>query len=172
MPRPVIYVLAGVNGAGKSSVGGHLLEQQGATWFDPDRFARELRTRTGCDQLRANAEAWQQGKRRLRSAIDERKSFAFETTLGGNTMPAMLREASRTHDVIVWFCGLDSVDLHLRVFDNSRPAAEDGTVPDPVLVLEMRGGCVRLPAAGDAEALTRTPAWARPLVQAALKGRE
>ena len=27
--RPVLYVLAGVNGAGKSSVGGHLLSRAG-----------------------------------------------------------------------------------------------------------------------------------------------
>ena len=29
MSRPVLYVLAGVNGAGKSSVGGHVLTQAG-----------------------------------------------------------------------------------------------------------------------------------------------
>ena len=39
MTRPVLYVLAGVNGAGKSSVGGHLLERNGLTWFNPDTFA-------------------------------------------------------------------------------------------------------------------------------------
>ena len=43
MTRPVLYVLAGVNGAGKSSVGGHLLERDGLTWFNPDTFARELK---------------------------------------------------------------------------------------------------------------------------------
>jgi hypothetical protein len=44
--RPVPYVLAGVNGAGKSSVGGHLLEHNGLTWFNPDGFARELKAET------------------------------------------------------------------------------------------------------------------------------
>ena len=29
MPRPVLFVLAGVSGAGKSSIGGHLLAQAG-----------------------------------------------------------------------------------------------------------------------------------------------
>jgi predicted ABC-type ATPase len=43
MTRPVLYVLAGVNGAGKSSVGGHLLERDGLTWFNPDTFAREFK---------------------------------------------------------------------------------------------------------------------------------
>ena len=46
--RPVLYVLAGVNGAGKSSIGGGLLERAGLTWFNPDTFARELVAETGC----------------------------------------------------------------------------------------------------------------------------
>ena len=53
--RPVLYVLAGVNGAGKSSIGGHLLTRAGLAWFNPDRFARELIAATGMDQTAANA---------------------------------------------------------------------------------------------------------------------
>ena len=45
MARPVLYVLAGVNGAGKSSIGGQLLVSAGLTWFNPDTFARELALR-------------------------------------------------------------------------------------------------------------------------------
>ena len=58
MTRPVLYVLAGVNGAGKSSIGGHLLERDGLTWFNPDTFAREFKAATGCDQETANAHAF------------------------------------------------------------------------------------------------------------------
>ena len=68
MPRPVIYVLAGVNGAGKSSVGGHLLTRAGLGWFNPDQFARELRAATGISVTEANASAWQEGMRRLAAA--------------------------------------------------------------------------------------------------------
>ena len=67
--RPVIYVLAGVNGAGKSSIGGHLLTRSGLTWFNPDQFARELLAATGCDQTAANAAAWAEGMRRLDEAV-------------------------------------------------------------------------------------------------------
>ena len=72
MARPVLYVLAGVNGAGKSSVGGYLLEQAGLTWFNPDTFARELMATTGCRPSEANARAWHEGVRRLDEAIAER----------------------------------------------------------------------------------------------------
>jgi len=112
-PRPVIYVLAGVNGAGKSSIGGHLLTRAGLPWFNPDSFARALVAATGCEQAAANAAAWTEGMRRLDEAVAHRRSFAFETTLGGRSVPARLRAASRTHEVLVWFCGLASPELHL-----------------------------------------------------------
>jgi predicted ABC-type ATPase len=208
MARPVLYVLAGVNGAGKSSIGGYLLEQAGAVWFNPDTFARELVARTGCTQEDANAAAWKESVRRLDEAVAEGRHYAFETTLGGDTVAARIRAATRTHDVIMWFCGLSSPELHikrvcarveagghdipaarirerypralrnliqllpdlahLRVYDNSSEAAPGEPVPDPVPVLEMQAGQVISPSPGDAAALSRTPAWARPIVEAAL----
>jgi predicted ABC-type ATPase len=127
--RPVLYVLAGVNGAGKSSIGGHLLERAGLTWFNPDTFARELSGKTGCDQTEANAVAWQEGMRRLNEAIANGTNFAFETTLGGRTVPARIKAASRTHDVLMWFCGLSSPELHLaRV--RARVAAGGHDIPE------------------------------------------
>ena len=127
--RPVLYVLAGVNGAGKSSIGGHLLEQAGLTWFNPDTFARELVAETGCDQSEANGEAWQEGMRRLDEAITQATNYAFETTLGGRTVPARIKVASRTHDVMVWFCGLSSPEQHIaRV--KARVAAGGHAIPE------------------------------------------
>jgi predicted ABC-type ATPase len=127
--RPVLFVLAGVNGAGKSSVGGHLLERAGLAWFNPDSFARELVAATGCDQVQANAAAWQEGMRRLDEAIANGTNYAFETTLGGRTVPAKIRAAATTHDVLMWFCGLSSPDLHL-VRVRARVAAGGHDIPE------------------------------------------
>ncbi|HET8818320.1 MAG TPA: hypothetical protein VFM73_02115 [Xanthomonadaceae bacterium] len=127
--RPVLFVLAGVNGAGKSSVGGHLLARQRLPWFNPDTFARELKAAIGCDQRTANIAAWHEGVRRLDAAIARRLDFAIETTLGGHTMPAKIARASRTHDVLMWFCGLDSDDHHVaRV--RARVAAGGHDIPE------------------------------------------
>jgi predicted ABC-type ATPase len=206
MARPVLLVLAGVNGAGKSSIGGHLLRAQGIDWYNPDAFAHELREATDCELAEANAEAWQEGMRRLDAAVEARRSFAFETTLGGNTVPAKIAAAAATHDVIVWFVGLASPEQHiarvalrvgagghpipeakirerwvatranlialmpslaeLYVFDNSVDVARGKAIPDPVRVLEMVAGAVAWPV--DYDNLSRTPAWAKPLVEAAL----
>lgn len=209
MTRPVLYVLAGVNGAGKSSIGGYLLECEGLTWFNPDTFAREIKAATGCGQENANAQAWQEGMRRLDEALAKGLNYAFETTLGGKTVVAKIRQATKTHDVLIWFCGLSSPGLHvarvkarvaagghpipeekireryplaqmnliklmphvayMKVYDNSAEAAADGTVPDPLLVLEMDNGRVISPASDDLKALQRAPEWTRSILEAALR---
>jgi predicted ABC-type ATPase len=209
MTRPVLYVLAGVNGAGKSSIGGHLLERAGLNWFNPDTFARELKVATGCDQETANANAWQESMRRLEEMFSG-LNHAFETTLGGNSVTAKILQATKTHAVLIWFCGLSSPELHIarvearvaagghpipeekirerysqaqinliklmphaayiKVYDNSAEAAADGTVPDPILVLEMENGQVISPAPDDFEALRRAPQWTKSILEAALRG--
>jgi predicted ABC-type ATPase len=209
MRRPVLYVLAGVNGAGKSSIGGYLLERDGLTWFNPDTFARELKAATGCGQETANAHAWQEGMRRFDEAVAKGLNHAFETTLGGKTVTAKILEATKTHGVLIWFCGLSSPELHIarvearaaagghpipeekirerypqaqlnliklmphvahiKVYDNSAEAATDGTVPDPLLVLEMENGQLVSPASDDLEALQHAPGWTKPILEAALR---
>ena len=210
MTRPVLYVLAGVNGAGKSSIGGHLLQRDGLTWFNPDTFARELKAATGCDQETANANAWQESMRRLEEAIVKGLNHAFETTLGGKSVTAKILQATKTHSVLIWFCGLSSPELHIarvgarvaagghsipeekireryplaqvnliklmphvayiKVYDNSAEAPADGTVPDPILVLQMENGQVLSPAPDDLNALRRVPEWAKSILEAALRG--
>jgi predicted ABC-type ATPase len=129
MPRPVLFVLAGVNGAGKSSIGGHLLERQRLTWFNPDTFARELVAIAGCDQATANAHAWNESVRRLDEAVASGHSHAFETTLGGRTVAARIAAATRTHDVMMRFYGLASPDVHVaRV--RARVAAGGHDIPE------------------------------------------
>jgi predicted ABC-type ATPase len=112
--RPFIFVLAGVNGAGKSSVGGGILSAHGLTWYNPDAFARELMARSGASQDEADADAWAYGKAQLEAAMAGKSNFAFEATLGGTTIPRLLGEAAATHDVVMMFVGLASVEMHLR----------------------------------------------------------
>jgi predicted ABC-type ATPase len=68
---------------------------------------------TGCDQSEANGEAWLEGMRRLDEAITQGTHYAFETTLGGRTVPVRIKAATKTHDVMVWFCGLSSPEQHI-----------------------------------------------------------
>ena len=55
---PRVYVLAGVNGAGKSSVGGAAIRGFGGEYFNPDEAARQiLRANPGLTQTEANSVA-------------------------------------------------------------------------------------------------------------------
>jgi predicted ABC-type ATPase len=113
---PVIAVLAGVNGAGKSSVAGGFLEKEGDAFFNPDTVAQQIRNLHPDIPLNlTNAHAWQIGKSLLEQAITSGRDYRFETTLGGRTIAQLLEQAARSgHRLHLWFCGLASADLHLR----------------------------------------------------------
>ena len=208
---PQIFVLAGCNGAGKSSIGGQALQAAGIPYFNPDLAAREaIATATAVGRImpqsEANAWAWEEGVARLRRAIAQRGNYALETTLGGDTIVGLLMEATAVGlEVNVWFVGLDSVELHvarvqqrvargghdipradierryvrgrvnlirllprlnqLLVYDNSAQANADARAKAGLrLLLRWVGGAITGP--GD---LSRTPAWAKPIIAAALK---
>jgi predicted ABC-type ATPase len=185
-----------------------LLLEEGLAWYNPDRYAAELVRELGLGLPEANGRAWQHGKSLLERAIATRGNHAFETTLGGDTIARLLREASQTHDVLMLYCGLASPELHvarvaqrvahhghpipeakirdrwntsranlvqllpvlsrLQVFDNSETVAPGKPIPDPALVLELEGGRVTYPDLTH-EALASVPAWAQPIVEAAIR---
>lgn len=113
MPIPILHVLAGVNGAGKSSIGGHVLTQAGLSWYNPDSLAHALVTEKGYEQQEANALAWEEGQRQLTTALELGQDFAFETTLGGATVTRNIAKAVHSHEIHIWYCGLNSPELHL-----------------------------------------------------------
>lgn len=112
-------MLAGCNGAGKSSIGGQAFRAAGIPYFNPDDAAREAIAIASAygrpmTQGEANAWAWNEGVTRLRRAIAEHGNYALETTLGGDTIVGLLLEAADAGLAVnVWFVGLDSVELHV-----------------------------------------------------------
>lgn len=114
--RGVIRVLAGPNGGGKSSIGGASLRARGSNYYNPDEVAHEILSTGAVDSLpEANSLAWKRGVEELRCAIDRRTNLAFETTLGGNTIQALLSEAADNGlEVHIWFVCLKSPELHIE----------------------------------------------------------
>lgn len=128
---PCIYVLAGTNGAGKSSLIGAMLLQSGVEYFNPDLASQRIvSANPAVSQEQANSAAWHEGKRLLERAIHERLNFAFETTLGGKTIPNLLdRALSQGVEVRIWYVGLDSIERHIaRV--RSRVAHGGHDIPE------------------------------------------
>jgi predicted ABC-type ATPase len=125
---PVITVIAGVNGAGKSSIAGAAIRAAGGAYFNPDEAAQRFRandpdlTPTG-----ANSMAWNEGVRLLRTAIATRRHYTFETTLGGGTIIELLEAAAGAgFEVRVWYAGLRTPELHIaRVAARVRAGGHD-----------------------------------------------
>ena len=110
-----VYVLAGTNGAGKSSVGGAAIREKGADYFDPDEATQRIRSSNPhISERDANIAAWQEGKRLLEETIAKRLVFAIETTLGGDTITALLLQAlAEGLEVRIWYVALATPELHI-----------------------------------------------------------
>lgn len=115
MSESALYVLAGVNGSGKSSIGGATFESCGVVYYNPDAAAKKLKAiHPDMTQPIANGHAWKLGKEMLEKAIRRRETFAFETTLGGKTITSLLIDAAKAGvKVKVWYAGLNSADLNI-----------------------------------------------------------
>ncbi|HMJ12150.1 MAG TPA: zeta toxin family protein [Polyangiaceae bacterium] len=126
--RPCIWVLAGTNGAGKSSIAGALLRASGGEYFNPDEAARRIREfQPALAQKAANAQAWALGVQKLDEALRSRRDYFFETTLGGSTITTRLQRAlDSDFDVRIWYAGLASPELHLaRIAARVRGGGHD-----------------------------------------------
>jgi predicted ABC-type ATPase len=123
-----IYVLGGVNGAGKSSIAGAAFRAYGGDYYNPDEAARALlNAHPDMSATQANVAAWLHGRHLLEQAIAERLDFALETTLGGNTIVGILaRAAAAGVRIHTWYVGLEGVELHLaRVRSRVRRGGHD-----------------------------------------------
>ena len=112
---PRLFVLAGTNGAGKSSIGGAIIRARGGQYFNPDEAAARIReAQPHLSATQANSAAWHEGKRLLQHAIAHGMDYNFETTLGGKSFSSLLKDAaSKGFEVRIWYVGLASPEHHL-----------------------------------------------------------
>jgi predicted ABC-type ATPase len=134
-----VLVLAGVNGAGKSSVLGASLERAGGAFFDPDKAARALQERhVDIDSREANARALREARARLETVVRSGGDLAIETTLAGRTIRNLL-DAALLRGIAVWmrYVGLDGPELHVaRV--RARVTAGGHDIPEHLIRARYR----------------------------------
>src|SRR5687767_15084451 len=92
-----------------------MIRESGAEYFNPDEAARRIRAELPeLDQTEANSRAWREGIHLLERAIAERKTYAFETTLGGKSVRRLLRGAADAGlELRIGYVGLSSPELHI-----------------------------------------------------------
>ena len=110
-PNPTVIVLAGINGAGKTTASRSVLANTLAvmTFVNADVIAQGL---SGFDPDAAAIRAGQVMLEQLDNLAARRASFAFETTLAARTYAGKLHALRESgYEVRLFYFWLDSVDL-------------------------------------------------------------
>ena len=108
---PTIYIIAGPNGAGKTTAAYSLLPEVFKTidFVNADEIAR------GLSPLDVDSVAFQAERimlERLKHLINQKKSFAFETTLSGVAYLKFIHLARLSgYEITFFFVWLDSIEL-------------------------------------------------------------
>lgn len=107
-----LYILAGANGSGKSTISKVLLPSEGIVYINPDDIARELNPN---DPPSAKISAGRETLRRIDESLDKGVSFAIESTLSGAGYVAMVNRARRLgYDVTIAYVYVDSPEFCLE----------------------------------------------------------
>jgi predicted ABC-type ATPase len=109
--QPSVIVLAGPNGAGKTTASRSLLADtlEVLTFVNADVIAQGL---SGFDPDSAAFEASRIMLERMYALVEQRASFAFETTLAARTLAGWLREVRDSgYGIHLLYFWLESADL-------------------------------------------------------------
>ncbi len=107
-----LYILAGANGSGKSTISKVLLPAEEIVYINPDDIAKELNPQ---DPLSVRILAGRETLRRINALLDEGRSFAIESTLSGSGYVGMIEKAKKFgYDVTIAYVYVDTPDLCLE----------------------------------------------------------
>lgn len=111
---PDIFIIAGCNGAGKTTAAYNLLPEVFKTveFVNADEIAR------GLSPFNPTGVAFQAGRimlERLEQLVEENQNFSFETTLSGLTYLSFIKKAKKKgYGITFFFVYLNSVDLAIE----------------------------------------------------------
>ena len=110
--QPLMNVIAGNNGAGKSTITAILLQHLYlGEVIDADAIAKELNAKF---PEQVGLSAGREVLRRVKKCINTRRDFCIETTLsGGNAIRQMYAAKQSNFEITLYYVGLPSVELHI-----------------------------------------------------------
>lgn len=125
---PEIYIFAGCNGAGKSTLIDHFGGGFGII-INPDQIAKQLNP---TDPRSVDLSAGKKAVDEIRKSLEQKQSFAMETTLSGKfVIRQMIAAKESGYKVYLYYIGLQDVQMHIdrvrtRVLEGGHfIAAED-----------------------------------------------
>ena len=108
---PDMFVFAGCNGAGKSTLVDELQIEYDEL-INPDNFARDINPH---EPRKADLSAGKLAIAAIRGCLEERKSFAVETTFSGKYILQQMAAAKKMgYQVHFYYIGLRDVQLHIN----------------------------------------------------------
>lgn len=110
---PIMYVFAGNNGSGKSTIRNLIIDRLGISVnIDPDALAR------GIDSVHPESRKVSAGKEAIklaRDCIHNRRDFSVETTLSGGNAIRLMRDAKANgFEVTMFYVGLGDYRLNIK----------------------------------------------------------
>ncbi|TBL81534.1 zeta toxin family protein [Paenibacillus thalictri] len=112
-PSAIMYVFAGNNGSGKSTIRNLIVDMLGISVnIDPDALARSL----NADQPdRRKITAGKEAIKLARECIIHRRDFSVETTLAGGNVLRLMRDArAKGFEVTMFYVGLGDYRLNIE----------------------------------------------------------
>ncbi|MDO4366435.1 MAG: AAA family ATPase [bacterium] len=104
----VLYLVAGANGSGKSTISTVLLPQKGLVFVNPDDIAREMSPK---NPPGVRIEAGRAALARMNDLLSSCRSFAVESTLSGRAHLSLIARARALgYCIILIYSFVDSVD--------------------------------------------------------------
>ena len=108
---PTIYIIAGPNGAGKTTAAFNLLPKV----FNTVEFVNADEIARGLSPFNFEGVTLQAGRimiERLNQLISEKKNFAFETTLSGQSYLKFIKTAKEQgYEIVLFFIWLENFNL-------------------------------------------------------------
>jgi predicted ABC-type ATPase len=136
---PVIYIIAGPNGAGKTTAAYSLLPYV----FNTVEFVNADEIARGLSPFNFEGVTFQAGRimiERLNQLSQDKKSFAFETTLSGLTYLNFIKKAKLAgYEIVLFFIWLENFQLaKSRVAERVRKGGHN--IPEDVIERRYKKG--------------------------------
>ena len=104
-----LYILAGANGSGKSTVAKVLLPEDGIEYINPDDIAKEINP---ADLSAVRIQAGKEALKRVADLLERGESFAIESTLSGVAYVKLLERAKQLgYETAIAYVFVDSPEV-------------------------------------------------------------